>query len=82
MPHAEYNDFLGQHDPREHRASHMSRINVTRVWYKARPYRNGWPARTGTGVFMNERREVRRMGGVEASGNRRQAKHVAAPRIK
>src|SRR6266852_2467465 len=50
MPHAEYDDFPGQRDSREHRARHVSRINVTRMRHKTRSNWDGWLARIGQNV--------------------------------
>src|SRR2546428_9955343 len=82
MPHAENDDFLGQRDAPEHLTRYVSRINITRVRHEARSYRNARSSRIGLCESVNESCKFRGIGRIKASGNSRQAKHAAAPRIK
>src|SRR5260370_26847890 len=82
MPHAENYDFFGQRDAPEHVTRYVSRINITRVRHEARSYWNARSSRIGLCESVNESCEFRGIGRIKASGNSRQAKHAAAPRIR
>src|SRR5215472_13031877 len=82
VPYAKNNDPRRQRHPRKNRSRYVAGINVSRVWDEASFYLNRLMLGIRLRILANKDSEFFRIGGIKASSNGRQAKHVALRKIK